>query len=371
LQEVAYFRFLKATATIRGLLDGKAMQSPSSREKLFFDRSTRAVVVTGSGNASVTDIELSEVRPGEVIVRVDRIGICATDRGVFDGSLSYYKNGMASYPITPGFEFCGTIVDVGTKVTDLSFGDRVVVESTQNCEICGPCRQGNPADCSERVELGVVGRDGAYAEHIVVPARFTHTVPKTMDPCKAALIGALAVVLKAIGRVWSNGSIPTCCAVIGAGPLGHLCARVLVLLGHDVRAFDQHPERLAFLDDLEIQTSQEIDQLADCSVVFEVTGNPGALDTVLRLTSPGTTIVLLGMPYGPIEFSFETLAAHDKTVVGSVGSTRDDLREAIKLIEKLDLGSFKNDPFPLADFLEAWRMSKKPETLKVFIDPQA
>ena len=371
LQEVAYFRFYKTAGTIRGLLEGRAMETPSSREKLFFDRSTRAVVITGPGHASVANIELPQARPGEIVVRIDRVAVCATDLEIFDGTLSYQKNGVASYPVTPGHEFCGTVVDVGSKVTDRSYGDRVVVEKIQNCEMCDECRRGNPAVCSERKELGAIGRDGAYSEHIVVPAKFTHIIPSTLELSKAALIEPLAVIHKAMDRVWPRGSKATRCAVVGAGDLGHLCARVLVSKGHYVHAFDPHPERLAFLSDLEIQLSQEIDQLSDSAVVFEVTGDPAILDTVLCQASAGAIIVLLGTPYGPKEFSFETLANCDKTVIGSVGSSRQHFELAIKTVETLDLAAFKNDPLPLADFFEAWQMSKQLGILKVFIDPQA
>jgi 2-desacetyl-2-hydroxyethyl bacteriochlorophyllide A dehydrogenase len=371
LKEVLCFRYYKATGTVRGLLDGQAMASPASREKLFFDRSTRAVVVTGPGQASLTESELPEVRPGEVVIRVDRIAVCATDLEIFEGSLGYYKHDLATYPITPGHEFSGTIVEVGIKVTDRHYGDHVVVECIQSCGLCRECRRGNTIGCSERAELGVMGRNGGYAEHVVVPAKFTHTVPSDLAPAKAALIEPLAVILKALGRVWPNGGKATRCAVVGAGPLGHLCALILNVRGHHVRAYDRYPERLAFFEGSDIAVSQDMDQIDDCAVVFEVTGDPDALDTVLRRTSAGTTIVLLGMPYGPKEFSFEMVAAYDKKVIGSVGSTKDDFQAAIHMINNLDLSPFESEPLPLADFAEAWRISKQPEILKVFIDPQA
>jgi len=369
-KEIVLFRYFKTTGTVRGLLDGWAMKSPSSREQFFFDRSTRAVVVTGPGHASLTNAEMPEVRPGEVVVRVDRIAVCATDMEIFDGSLGYYKEGLANYPITPGHEFCGTIVDVGVKVTDRHYGDRVVVECIQSCGLCHECRRGNFIGCPDRTELGVMGRDGGYAEHVVVPAKFTHIVPVGLDLSKAALIEPLAVIHKAIGRIWPNGSAPTRCAVVGAGPLGHLCARILVAQGHHVSVFDRQPERLAFLVGSGVEVSHDIKEVGDHRVVFEVTGDSGALDTVLHHTSAGTTIVLLGMPYGPREFSFEAVAAYDKSVIGSVGSAKDDFQAAIQIVETLDLTAFENEPLPLAAFAEAWRMSKQPEILKVFIDPQ-
>ena len=88
---------------------------------------------------------------------------------------------------------------------------------------CEECSAGNFIGCPERTELGILRRNGAYAEYVAVPARFVHKLPKTMDLRKAALCEPLAVVLKGMRRLKpSLGSNPRQCLVIGAGPLGRL-----------------------------------------------------------------------------------------------------------------------------------------------------
>ncbi len=92
------------------------------------------------------------------------------------------------------------------------------------------------------------------------------------------------------------------------------------------------------------------------------------MHTTLHQSPPGASILLLGLPYGEREFSFETIAAYDKTVVGSVGSTAEDFEAAIRLLPDLDLEPFFRTSFPLARFAEAWEESRKGSVLKVLLD---
>ena len=113
------------------------------------------------------------------------------------------------------------------------------------------------------------------------------------------------------------------------------------------------------------------EELADFPTVIEVTGNPDALDKVLRDSPAGADILLLGLPYARRQFSFECIAAYDKTVVGSVGSTRQDFAAAVRLLPELDLAAFTRLSVPLAEFGKAWEMSRRPDVLKVIIDAQS
>ena len=103
--------------------------------------------------------------------------------------------GEAKYPIVPGHEFSGTIASVGSRVTALAPGDRVVVECIQGCGECEACRRGNPIGCVTRCEVGVIGRDGGSQEYMVTPARFVHKLPPELDPRAACLCEPTAVVL--------------------------------------------------------------------------------------------------------------------------------------------------------------------------------
>jgi threonine dehydrogenase-like Zn-dependent dehydrogenase len=302
--------------------------------------------------------------------------VCATDLEIYRGTLGYYANGLAQFPITPGHEFSGTVAAVGQNVRGLSEGDPVVAECIQSCGACSECASGNFIGCPDRTELGVMGRDGAYARYTVVPAQFVHKLPDTMDLRRAALVEPAAVCLKAIRRIepmvkrLAENGRPRC-AVVGSGPLGHLCSKILTHKGMEVTAFDRNPKRRALFEGTAITPGGSLDDLSGFQIIVEITGDPGVLDRALHTSPPNATLVLLGLPYGEKPFSFEAIAAFDKTVTGSVGSTKEDFEEAIELLPQLDLEPYFEALYPMDQFEAAWAMSETGDVLKVMLDCRA
>lgn len=220
--QIALFRWNKAIGSIKGLMDGAVMENPAKKKSLFFDKTCQAVVIQGPKQATLKDVPIPEVKPGDILIRVAYQGVCATDIEIFEGTLGYYRGGTARYPIVPGHECSGWVVSSGSNVTHVSEGDHVVVECIQSCGKCSECRRGNNIGCPERSELGVIRRDGGYSEYLVVPSRFVHQVPFDLDLAKACLCEPLAVVLKSLkrlSRAWLPEPQVKRCAVVGAGPL--------------------------------------------------------------------------------------------------------------------------------------------------------
>ncbi len=378
LREIVYYRISKNAGLLRGSLSAHPLETREEQEQVLFDRSTGAVVIHGPGKAELEDVEVPEVKPGDALIRVCHVAICATDLEIFNGTLGYYKNGMASYPIVPGHEFSGRIAAVGQNVNGFGEDDPVVVECIQSCGACAECRSGNFIGCAERTELGVFRRDGAYANYVVVPARFVHKVPGDMDLRRAALAEPAAVVLKglrrlepalaAMGNGVGNGKLR--CAVIGAGPLGRLCALILAHRGYPVTAFDRNPKRRALFDGTGVSTSDNLEELSRFSAIVEVTGDPEVLSKALHQSPANACLLLLGLPYGPREFSFEAIAAYDKMVAGSVGSTAEDFEDALKLLPQLPLDAYFQCPMPLRDFARGWEVSQTGDVLKVILDAE-
>ena len=205
----------------------------------------------------------------------------------------------------------------------------------------------------------------------MVPARFAHKLPPGTDPAKAALTEPIAVVLKGLGKleaVLSQYSGAWNCAVLGAGPLGHICAKVLSHRGHKVTAYDRNRDRLELFDGTEIATAATLDGLESFDIIIEITGDPDVLDVALHGSRANATLLLLGLPYGQRGFSFETIAAYDKTVIGSVGSTAEDFRTAIELIAELDLEDHLKCRLPLDAYAQGWQMARNGDVLKVILD---
>ncbi len=368
-REVLYFRFHKNAGSVKGALEKHTVMTKNERHELLFDRPAHAVVIRGPGEARLEPYTVEELTPSSVLIQVAHVAVCATDLEVADGSLGYFDDGLAGFPIVPGHEFSGRIVAVGMNVKDLNEGDRVVVEPIQSCGNCRYCRSGNNIACPDRAEIGVMRRNGAYADYVMTPARFVHRLPSDLDLRLAALTEPLAVVLKGLRRIgWVLETCPKKCAVVGAGPLGHLVAKVLAHRGHSVAAVDRNPARLAKIAGANITTHDDIGDLSEFDVIVEVTGSRDALENCLRATRAGSTHLLLGLPYGPTEFSFETIAAYDKAVVGSVGSAREDFLEAIGLLAELDLAPYFECSMPLSEFKEGWEKSQSGDVLKVILN---
>jgi len=370
-REIILFRTNKTIGTVKGLLDGNVVDNPAARENIFFDRTCKAVVIHGPGKASLDEVQIPEVKPGDVMIRVAYESICATDLEILDGTLGYYQNGLAEYPIIPGHEFSGRVVASGQNISHLQDGDAVVVECIQGCGTCPECKRDNWIACQNRTELGVIGCNGGYTEFAVVPGRFVHRLPRDFDLRKASLCEPLAVALKGLRRLeraLPKSSDPKRCAVVGAGPLGNLCAQTLAFKGHHVTVFDRNPERLGYFTDSKINVSDDLKQLQEYEVLVEVTGDPDALDNILHKSPTGATILLLGLPYAHRKFTFENIVAYDKTVVGSVGSTAKDFAEAISFLPHLETSAFFEKVLPLSEFKQAWELARTHKYLKLILE---
>ena len=175
----------------------------------------------------VNVIELADLpdptcQPDEVVLKVATCGICGTDLHVSKGEY------IEKYPIIPGHEFSGTIVEVGRDVNHLKVGDRVTADPNVFCGYCEYCRNEQANHCSNWHGMGV-NRDGAFAEYVNVPARNCYFVPENLTDSEAAFIEPLACVAYSMRRlrVWPGDKI----LIFGAGPMGLLLLQALKKYG--------------------------------------------------------------------------------------------------------------------------------------------
>ena len=370
-KEIIYYRTYKTLGVSAGLLNGAPFQEPKKRDAFYYERQGRAVVIHGPHKATLEQRDIPEIKPGDVLIEVAYVSVCGTDLDVLSGKLGYYQTGLAKYPIIPGHELSGRIARIGANVQGLAKDDQVVVECIQSCGNCGECLKENWIGCAHRQELGVLGLNGGYADYLRVPARFVHLLPQGLDLKKAVFCEPTAVSLKGLKRIsWAlnKGEDKARCGVFGAGPIGHLCAQVLALWGHEVMVFDNDPRRLAFFQGGQIRAASSLTDLAELEVLIEATGDPQALHDLLDRSRPGATVLLLGLPYSRQEFSFENIVAYDKTIVGSVGSSTVEFREALGLLGRLPLDPFLEHLLPLEEFREAWESCRRRDHLKTLIE---
>jgi len=366
--EITRFRYEKTMGTVKGIIDSRGEDSPGHRAALYYEQSYSAVVVHARHRAGIEYRSIPVLKPGEVLVRVAYVGICGTDLEILEGSLGYFKNGMATYPLVPGHECSGTVVGVGPKVTHVASGERVVIECIQGCGDCEACASDTAIRCVGRKEMGVMGKDGAYAEYVVAHARYLHKVPAQLSLSQAAIAEPLAVVLKGLRRASSvlASVTPLRTLVVGAGAIGHLAAKVLSTRGHAVTVVDQSRPRLDLLGET-IRATSSLDDLSEYQLIVEATGSQAALSRILVASATGCTVLLLGFPYAAEPYSFEGIVAFDRSVIGSVGSSSRDFDEALTLLPQLDLGEFIGARYPLDQFEQAWDRLRLKQDLKVIL----
>jgi threonine dehydrogenase-like Zn-dependent dehydrogenase len=220
------------------------------------------------------------------------------------------------------------------------------------------------------VELGVIGRNGGYAEYVLVPGQFVHRLPPEFDMQAACLCEPLAVALKGLKRLrrtWRDRKAQREVAVVGAGSLGHLCARILEFWDHHVTVFDHNKARLGYFKGSAISVSDNLSSLSDFENLVEVTGNPDALDAILQQSPAGARILLLGLPYAHREYTFENIVAYDKMLVGSVGSAAKHFDLAIELLPQIETDVFTQKVLPLSKFKEAWEITRSGKHLKTIL----
>ena len=370
--EVVRFRYEKTAGSIGGITDSRGLLNPARRAEAFFGNGFPALVVRGPNRFELEERNVPSLKPGEILVRVSCVALSRAELELVEGKLAGIRGGTSAYPIVPGHESAGTVVAVGPKVADFKEGDAVVFEHIQGCGECADCRRDEAIRCRERRDVGLSGQDGACAAYMVTRARYSHHVPAGLSMDKASLAAPLAVVLKGLRRLTSQpqGDRPMRCLVVGAGTRGHLSALVLNGRGHQVTVYDADPARLDAFGGA-VNTVNTLSGLPPFDWIIETTGKPKLLGSVLEEGTPGATLLLLGQQYSPMQCNFELLAAGDRCIVGSVGSTRRDFDDALGILPKLDTAPLVRATFPLQDYEKAFAAVRASNALRVLLTAEA
>ncbi len=265
----------------------------------------RALVFDGQRLHYRTDYPDPQPPTGEALVRVRMAGICGTDLEILRGYMGFQG--------IPGHEFVGVV----EEAPDPDWvGRRVVGEINAACGECPTCRAGRPTHCPHRTTLGIAGRDGAFAEFLCLPLVNLHPVPDAVSDEAAVFTEPLAAALQILEQVHLRPTDRV--AVLGAGRLGQLIARVLRLTGCELVVWGRHPGKLARLRELGITVRSDAEYPAAwADVVVEVTGHPEGFAAARRMVRPRGTLVLKSTYHGRTEADFTGLVIDEITLVGS------------------------------------------------------
>ena len=283
------------------------------------------------GKLSIVEREPPRIGPGEVLVRIRRVGICGTDYHIFHGNQPYLE-----YPRVIGHELSGEIAEA-PKGSAFKSGDIVCIEPYLYCGACRACRQGKTNCCRNLQVLGV-HRDGGACEYIAVPER--NVVPAAgLGLDEAAMVEFLAIGAHGIRR--SGAGEASRVAVVGAGPIGIAAAIFAKARGAEVSVLDMNARRLAFCSDVigvdhVLEVSPDIDARLKAAtdgdffdIVVDATGSPKAMMQGFSYVGHGGTYVLLSIVRGDITFNDPEFHKRETSLLGSRNATRQDFETVL------------------------------------------
>ncbi len=282
----------------------------------------RALVITGPGEAEVRDVAPPEPRPGEVVVDVERAGVCGTDMELFSGEMSYLHTGQAQYPMRIGHEWMGTVAALGTGVDPGLLGRRVTGDTMIGCGHCTRCRTGRHHVCTDRYEIGVRnGWPGALAEQLSVPEGGLQELPDTVDATLGALVEPGANALRAVeGAGLTPGER---LLVLGPGTIGLLAAKIGMAQGAEVHLLGLTISSMEFAISIGFANVWTRETLPDLPYDAVIDASNAALLPALAadLVEPGRRVVYIGLAGEPSLVDTRALALKDVTAVGVLGGS--------------------------------------------------
>lgn len=295
---------------------------------------------------------------GEALVRVQLAGICATDLQITKGYMGFTG--------VPGHEMVGSVVE-GSEAWQ---GKRVVAQINCTCGKCDMCQRGLSNHCRRRTVMGIHGRDGCFAEFVVVPEANLFEVPPAVTDEEAVFVEPLAAAYQVLTQCPVDSRMKVC--VVGAGRLGLLVAQVLKTTGCRLICIGRNREKLERCDKLSIPASHcdETARVRDNDVVVDCSGTPGGLNLSMELVRPRGTIVLKstyadgsnpGVNLAPI-------VIHEIKVIGSrCGSFPDAINSLAR--KAVEVRALITRIMPLDDGVAAFERCTHPGTIKILLRP--
>jgi (R,R)-butanediol dehydrogenase/meso-butanediol dehydrogenase/diacetyl reductase len=293
----------------------------------------RAVAIAGDRSLRVVDIDRPVPAAGEVLLDVRFCGICGSDLHMLRMPAETIPAGHVF-----GHEFTGVIAGLGAQVDGWNVGERVAVFPAVPCGACPACLAGHPNICDKGIGYAPgIGRQGAYAESVAVPAGMLRRLPGTVSDADGALIEPLAVAIRAIKLSGATPDEPVC--VLGAGPIGILTVAALLARGFSrVAVVEPAAGRRALADRLGVPAVSPDEAIARVpsllagdppAAAFDCTGHPAGTPLALELLPAAGRLTITGLPGAPALVDLGTLVGKEIVVRGSLIYDDDDFNEAL------------------------------------------
>ncbi|MFC1915770.1 L-threonine 3-dehydrogenase [Chloroflexota bacterium] len=342
----------------------------------------KAVVKTEAApGAKFMDVDVPELGPKDVLIRVKAAAICGTDIHIY--GWTPYAQARVKLPMIFGHECSGEVVKAGSQVTNFQQGDMIAVETHIPCGECYQCQTGSQHICEKMAIIGV-HTDGVFAEYAKIPAACCWKLPKDTNPDLGAIMEPIGVAVNgALKGDINNKSV----AIFGCGPIGQFCLAAVSAWGAiKIFVIEPNPYRLnmahklvpnaTFLDptkDDVIKTICDATGGRGVEVSIEISGNTRAAQMAFQVVGKGGRVSLVGLYSESVELDLTTDVIYKEARV--FGSTGRIMWQTWYEIQKL-LSSGKFDPmpvithrFPLAEFAKGLELAKSGKAGKILFYP--
>jgi len=308
-----------------------------------------------NNHISLRDIPLPK-KQNEALIRIRNAGICSTDLELVKG---YYP-----YTGVLGHEFVGEVIEAN----DASWiGQRVVGEINAVCNQCEQCLNGRPTHCENRTVLGIVNRDGVFADYTTLPIANLHKVPASVPDEMAVFTEPLAAALEIQDQIQIKPTDRI--LLIGAGRLGQLIAQTLALTGCNLRVVARHKHQQDLLKARGIRIiSEEEIQPWRWDIVVEATGSPSGFTLARKVIRPRGTLVMKSTYKGDMNVNFSSIVVDE---INIIGSRCGPFEPALRLMEskQVDPTVLIDSEFVLGEALKAFEQAAETGVLKVLVKP--
>lgn len=306
-----------------------------------------------------TDYNRPEPKKGEALIKVSMAGICNTDAEIIKGYMGY--NGVL------GHEFVGVVEEVNGK--DKSWvGKRVVAEISYGCDKpdCPWCAVKNYRHCPERHTLGIVNKDGCFAEYITLPTNILFEVPDNVTDEQAVFTEPLAAACEITEQLHIEPTHKV--VVLGDGKLGLTTALTLNAQNLDVTLIGKHQNKLdiAKAQGVETMLLNELKVTNDFDVVVEATGSVSGFETSLNLVKPRGVLVLKSTIATGKELNLAPIVINEITVLGSRCG---QFAPALRLLknERIDFKPFISKIYSIDNAIEGFEANKAKDSIKIIL----
>jgi len=339
----------------------------------------RAVKLYAPGDLRLVDIEKPTPGPGEVLIRVREVGVCASDVHYFrDGRIG---DAVVTEPLILGHEFGGEIAEVGPGVTNVRPGDRVAVEPAIPCCQCDMCAEKEYNLCRNIKFCGTPPYDGAFREFIAWPAQLVVPIPDSVTMGEAAMLEPLAVGVYGVdiaGEVRGKTI-----AVLGVGAIGLSILQAAKAAGcGEAIATDLLPNRLELArrlgaDRTFVADGHVVDSVKEATgghgpdIVFEAAGENDAVCQATQMVRPGRLVVVGGIPRDDRMTVTASVVRRKGLTIKLIRRSKATLRRSIQMVEagQVDVASYITHRFPLEQITEAFvtARDRKDASLRVVV----